>query len=152
MEDNTNLTAICVRGSNPADWLICGNHFEQSHLTRYEGVGVFLLNFAGTLIVKRLTFFLSSQPNLKESGTIALLIYNFYQGSWYLIFVIWRLFCQQLTQLNTLHAQTIHRLPAVPQDGHTSKEIAWSERKPRGSWGGGGKGSLQFPSWPIPSL
>lgn len=88
MEDNTNLTAICVRGSNPADWLICGNHFEQSHLTKYEGVGVFLLNFAGTLIVKRLTFFLSSQPNLKESGTIALLIYNFYQGSWYLIFVI----------------------------------------------------------------
>lgn len=82
MEDNTNLTAICVRGSNPADWLICGNHFEQSHLTRYEGVGVFLLNFAGTLIVKRLTFFLSSQPNLKESGTIALLIYNFYRGSW----------------------------------------------------------------------
>ena len=29
------------------------------------------------------------------------------------------------------------KLRAVPQDGHVSKEIERSERKPRGSWGGG---------------
>lgn len=45
------LIAICVRGSIPAGWLICGSHFEQSHLTKYEGVGDFLLNLDGTFIV-----------------------------------------------------------------------------------------------------
>ena len=42
-----------------------------------------------------------------------------------------------------------YRLRAVRQDGHASEEsaseeIERSERKPRGSWGGGGKGGRFF--------
>ena len=36
-------------------------------------------------------------------------------------------------------ARSRARLRAVPQDGHASEEIERSERKPRGSWEGGGK-------------
>ena len=40
-------------------------------------------------------------------------------------------------------ARSRARLRAVPQDGHASEEIERSERKPRGSWEGGGKGGRE---------
>ena len=40
-------------------------------------------------------------------------------------------------------ARSRARLRAVPQDGHASEEIKRSERKPRGSWEGGGKGGRE---------
>ena len=44
------------------------------------------------------------------------------------------------------------RLRAVPQDGHASEKIERSEQKPRGSWGGGGKGGLPLFFPPLSSF
>ena len=41
------------------------------------------------------------------------------------------------------HGKSIYRLRAVPQNGHTSKEINWRERK---------KKKQRSPSWPFRSL
>lgn len=100
------LIAICVRGSIPAAWLSCGSHFVQSHLTKYEGVGAFLLNLDGTFIVNRLTSFLSLLENLpkkdKEFTRLSL--------PWMLLFSKWKtLFLFSQFQFYSLKKWTIFK-------------------------------------------